>query len=294
MQIDLFETAAKEKKKLPVASLDELFASVKTYRTSKHYMGLMRFVAKLPQYSPFNCFLLHTQNPAVSYVATAGQWHKRFGRTIKENARPLVILAPMSPVLFVFDVADTEGNPLPDNLLNPFQTEGKLPSKVWHHTTENLPRDRILLKEVAMNKTQAGCIGKAPKEVFVKCGDETVRAEYCMQVNSTMDFGAKYATLIHELGHLYCGHIGTPNQKWWPDRQNLTLPQVEFEAESVAWLICERAGIKNPSAAYLNGYTGANKEIPEISLDRVLKVAGQIEEMGKQNLKPRKTESKRT
>jgi len=34
----------------------------------------------------------------------------------------------------------------------------------------------------------------------------------------------------------------------------------------------------------------SNKDIPEISLDRVLKVAGRIEEMGKRKLKPRKKE----
>jgi len=62
----------------------------------------------------------------------------------------------------------------------------------------------------------------------------------------------------------------------------------EFEAESVAYLICERLGIKNPSDEYLAGYMGKNEEVPSISLECVMKAAGLIEQMGRQRLKPRK------
>ena len=283
--MNLFEQNEKE---LNIAALDELFASVRSYRSSQHYFALIKFIAKLPKYSPFNCFLLHTQNPDVSYVATANQWKKRFGRRVKDEARPLVILAPMSPVLFVFDIADTEGDPLPDNLLNPFKTKGSLSKSVWNKTTGNLWRDRILLIEDAMHASKAGWIMKARPRDYISIENDSIPAMYRMQVNSVLDSGAKYATLIHELGHLYCGHIGTPNEKWWPDRSSLEKEQVEFEAESVSWLICERAGIENPSDAYLSGYLKTNREIPEISLDRILKVAGHIEGMGKRKLKPRR------
>jgi hypothetical protein len=48
---------------------------------------------------------------------------------------------------------------------------------------------------------------------------------------------SRYATLVHELAHLYCGHLGTPDDGWWPDRQNLSLTVCEFEAESVSDLV---------------------------------------------------------
>jgi hypothetical protein len=270
-----------------LAALDELFLSVKAYRSSQRYMELMRFICKLPKYSPYNCFLLHTQNPDVSYVATAGQWERRFGRRIKNSAHPLVILAPMSPVLFVFDVVDTEGDPLPKGLLDPFATKGKLREAVWDKTVLNLFRDRIRLLMENMHHTKAGWIMKAQPGDTVSKDKETLTAFYRMQINSTLDRGAQYATLAHELGHLYAGHLGTPNDKWWPDRCNLGLDEREFEAESICYLICERAGINNPSDAYLAGYMKSGREIPQISLDRVLKVVGLIESMGKDYLKPR-------
>ena len=107
-------------------------------------------------------------------------------------------------------------------------------------------------------------------------------------MNENLNRGARYATIAHELAHMYCGHIGTPNPKWWPDRGGLAHEVREFEAESVAYLICERLGIKNPSDEYLAGYMGKNQEVPDISLECVMKVAGLIEQMGRQRLKPRK------
>jgi hypothetical protein len=268
-----------------LAALDKLFLSVKAYRSSHTYLELMRFICRLPQYSPYNCFLLHTQNPNVSYVATAGQWARRFGRRIIDRARPLVILAPMSPVLFVFDVVDTEGDPLPEGLLAPFATTGKLSETVWKKTINNLFQDRIRLLLEAMHHSKAGWIMRAQRGDTVSKKDETVPALYRMQINSALDKGAQYATLTHELGHLYAGHLGTPNEKWWPDRSHLGLEEREFEAESICYLICQRAGIANPSDAYLAGYMQSRKDIPEISFDRVLKVAGLIESMGKYELR---------
>jgi hypothetical protein len=89
----------------------------------------------------------------------------------------------------------------------------------------------------------------------------------------------KFATIAHELGHLYYGHLGTPNENWWPDRGKEHIDVREFEAESVSWLVGERAGIKNPSAEYLSGYLIDNARIPQVSLENVLKAAGLIESM---------------
>jgi hypothetical protein len=90
------------------------------------------------------------------------------------------------------------------------------------------------------------------------------------------------------LAHLYCGHLGTPNDKWWPDRRGLPHAAREFEAESVCYLVCERLGITNPSDEYLAGYLGHDQEIPPISLDCVMKTAGLIERMGRERLGARK------
>jgi hypothetical protein len=275
-----------------LSALDDLFRASQTYSTSERYFELLRFIRKFPRYSPYNCFLLHVQKPSVSYVATPGQWERRFGRTIKHDARPLVILAPMSPVLFVFDVEDTEGAPLPATLTDSFATKGVLHEGVWEKTRLNLPRDRILLIEEEMNRNKAGCIMDAEPTDFLLIDGIRTKARYRMKLNRVLDVGGRYATLVHELGHLYAGHLGTPNPRWWDDRRGLTREQREFEAESVSYLVCSRAGIASPSDAYLAGYLRENQFIPPISLECVLKVAGQIEAMGRRKLPPRKDDAK--
>jgi hypothetical protein len=68
----------------------------------------------------------------------------------------------------------------------------------------------------------------------------------------------------------------------------LSLNAEEFEAESVAWLVCERAGLKIPAARYLKWYMDDGEEIPQgISLELVIKSAGLIESMCRRKLPDR-------
>ena len=80
-------------------------------------------------------------------------------------------------------------------------------------------------------------------------------------------------TLAHELAHLYCGHLGTPNDNWWPDRRGLSEAVREFEAESVAFLLCSRLGIENPSHEYLAEYIKGHTRTPPISPGLRVKVS---------------------
>ena len=98
-------------------AIDEMFAASSFYRNSHEFLKLLNFIAHFPNYSAFNCFLLYTQNPSISYVATARAWARKFRRRLKFNANPLLILAPMAPVRFLFDVKDTEGDPISPELL---------------------------------------------------------------------------------------------------------------------------------------------------------------------------------
>ncbi len=126
-----------------------------------------------------------------------------------------------------------------------------------------------------------------PEPVFC---DIKVRCELLLNAKHSSE--AKYATLAHELAHLYCGHLGIPNSDWWPDRRGLSETVREFETESVAFLVCGRLGIKNPAAEYLSQYVNSHTSTPAISLNCVLKSAGLIEQMGQSRLNLRKERSR--
>ena len=63
---------------------------------------------------------------------------------------------------------------------------------------------------------------------------------------------------------------------------------MEFEAESISYLVCQRLGIETRAAQYLETFIGQNADVPDISLDLVMKVAGLIEQMGRERMPLRK------
>lgn len=282
-------------------TLDELFAHTIRYKSSIAYYEMLRFVARFRRYSPFNAMLVHIQRPGARFVAPAHRWWYEYGRVVKPEARPLVILQPMGPVMFVFDVSDTEGEPLPPEVEKPFEVSGGKAEDRLALTIRNCRRDGIAVYTAEMGSQRAGqirSVNSRRKTIafeFVRAGKTekiAVPLRYEVELDRNASDESRYATLAHELGHLYCGHLGTPNARWWPDRRGLAESNMEFEAESVAYLVCTRAGINSPSERYLATYVEGNKVIPTISLDCVMKAAGLIEAMGLRPLPPRKKEEK--
>ena len=118
----------------------------------------MQFVGRFRFYSPFNAMLIHTQMPGAHFVCTARRWRKKYRREIKISARPIVILQPMGPILFVFDVGDTVPLPnaptLPRRVEDPFQVRnGKIGGQLGL-TIENAKRDGVRVS-LRKHRTQA-------------------------------------------------------------------------------------------------------------------------------------------
>jgi len=285
-------------------ALDELFTVARQYSSSAAYFELMRFIASFRAYAPFNAMLVHVQMPGARYVAPAHRWASEYCRRIRPDARPLVILQPMGPVMFVFDVSDTEPEPgappLPPEVENPFEVRRGRVGDELRQTVENAKRDGIRVTSQQAGAGSAGSIRAANTSQRLEFRTKTrpkpehveVPLRYELLVNARHSAEAQYATLVHELAHLYCGHLGSPDPRWWPDRMGLPNQVGEFEAESVCYLICARVGLDNPSAEYLAQYVEDHGETPPISLDCVMKAAGLIEQMGRQRLEPRPTKSK--
>ena len=277
-------------------ALDELFTSARRYSSSKDYFDLIQFVRRFKRYSPFNAMLVHIQKPGARYVLRASEWEDKYNRKLLPAAQPLVALQPMSPVMFLFDVSDTEGAPLPREIESPFEPRCGCVGKELEQTLVNCARDGIRVHYVRQGSQAAGSIRPVDAQMTV-LGRSTIEfrgkqipVEYELVLSESMTREAQYGTLVHELGHLYCGHLGSRNQKWWPNRQGLELKIREFEAESVSYLVCQRLGIDSPSEEYLNGYLKVNGNVPDISLERVFVVSGLIEQMGKKRLPLRKIE----
>lgn len=284
-------------------ALDELFRNARVYKTSKEYRELIEFVGRFRFYSPYNAMLIHVQMPGAQYVAPAYRWINTYGRRIRPGARPLVVLQPMGPVMFVFDVSDTEPEPnappLPPEIEHPFEVrKGNVGDKL-EQTIENAKRDGVRCALGVAGSQNAGEIRPAQGNAFVQMITKrhpelefaSLQVRYELIFNSQHSAEVRYATIAHELGHLYCGHLGTPNPKWWPDRKGLSRTLCEIEAESVCFISCCRLGIDNPSARYLAEFIQESSQPPEISIECVMKSAGTIERMGRGLMKLRSDRS---
>lgn len=291
-------------------ALDELFTLTFQYKSSKAYHELMQFVARFRFYSPFNAMLVHVQMPGAKFVAPPHRWLRDYGCRIKPGARPLVILQPMGPVMFVFDVSDTEptkdAKPLPPEIERPFEVRKGHVGSELNLVIDNAKRDGVRINNSAEGSQSAGSIHRVAKDIRVsqkyKKGFDKYRnpvfidipVKYDILVNTKLSCEAQYATIVHEFAHLYCGHLGTPDKRWWPDRRGLNHDVREFEAESVTFLVCSRLDIDNPSEQYLSGFVGSQEQVPSISFECVMKVAGLIERMSLQKMKPRKLSKNET
>ena len=262
-------------------SVDELIAAALAYDSPERLKSLLEFTIKLRRYSPYNAMLLHIQNPESTMIATPRDWRKRYKRKVRPDGRPLVILAPMHPVMFVYDIKDTDGPPLPEavqmEMKDPFQALGWVPDNVWEKTLSACENLKITLQDKPLSENQAGQIERI--------GDD--RFSITLNRNHTRE--QKYATMVHELGHLFLGHIGESSLGWWKSRCHMGLQSRELEAEIVSYLVCSRLGFELGSDKYLAGYLkGA---LPDFSLDCALKAAGKIEEMGRGKLRKKKVNS---
>jgi len=251
--------------------LDQLLSDSRLYTQSKDYKELLEFVVRLRNFAPFNAMLLQIQKPGLSYAASARDWRERFGRTIKEDARPLLILWPFGPVAFVYDILDTEGKPLPEDVAA-FFARGTIDDSQFVNFKLLMTRKGIEWELVDGGDRRAGSI-----RVIHRATNEKECSLYRLHVNRNHSLPVQFATLTHELGHLFLGHLGADKALNIPQRSQLSHVQNELEAESVAYLVCARNGVESKSHTYLANYVNQNEKLDNVDLYQVMRAAGQVE-----------------
>lgn len=262
------------------STVDALLRESKTYRNSACFQEMVSFMADFRDYAPFNNMLVKIQNPSCSFFATQRDWHYRFGRRLKEDARPMLILAPMHPIMLVYDLDSTEGPSLPRELQEFTKFEGEWDPKMLLRTVTNASnRDLIRIDTVKLSSTNAGfattSAGQGGMKMRIGLHDE-------------LDEPSRYGALLHELAHIYLGHLGGDRDGWWPSRGDLAGRAMEVEAEAVAYIVSRRAGLKGTSPHYVSRYLDGDGTLQALSLDLVAKVAGRLEEMGTSTLGKRR------
>lgn len=270
------------------SNLDSLWRNVKAYRSSDNFMAVMKACSRFRHLAPFNAMLVEMQCSGTRYVLSEKEWRSKYDRGIKPNARPLIVLVPFGPVDFLFDINDTyplktglfwkTDDEILEEIAAPYKTRKDISDDILDTTIDRLP-----LHGIALDSSFVAGADYAARIELLKSNSHSINvqigkeqnlkwlANYLLSINKNAQKGECFASICHELGHLFCQHLVAPHdwEKW--SVRNLSHAAKEFEAESVSWLICERLGIGNPSEKYLSGYLAANNEIPsEVSIERIL------------------------
>lgn len=275
-------------------NIDELQFLVEEYRNSEDFKNMLDFIGKFKWLAPYNAMLVQMQLPGARLVLNAKSWAS-YNRRPKKNAKRLITLMNFGPIQCMFEYADTEHIPGTIEI-----KEDKIFEK-WDkmllNTSENPQQEEV--DNLTYNLGQLGIYVDTGFEAVNTYGGYLARytngevtfhvadskigkanSAFIISLNSKANKASQFHTLCHELGHLFCRHLYYDRNK----ERHLTIQQQEFEAETVAWLVCKRRGINNPSEAYLSTYASKGI-IPICSTDHILKAVTKIESLLTSRLK---------
>lgn len=264
-------------------SIDDLLKRSLEFKDTKEYFKLFRFLGRFRHYSNYNTMMVHLQNEAITAYGGVGFWKDKFNRTIKEDAKVYVILQPFAPIMPVYDVMDTEGEEPADVFLKNgvgrklFDVKGVIPPTFLDNIIKIVNSWGIKVKFKPLSFIAGGYV----TTIYSNKLEISLKEEHTKEQN--------FATLIHELAHLFLGHTGhellkkkTENGKEKEIRiQNrvFSISAQELEAESVSYIVCTRFGLETESEKYLAGYITNKRDFEEFSFENVIKTADKIENL---------------
>lgn len=251
-------------KQIANKAIDELSQALERghSETLRKYLAAM---ARFRQYSSHNVAMIFSQRPDATRVAGFHTW-KQLGRNVKKGARGIMILAPILlrkskeevpeeeqsrtalrfRVVYVFDQADTDGEPLSE--LGSVQGD---PCGYTEKLKQFVAQRGIQLEfSDAIYPAQGQC---SPGKIILLPG-QSAADEFC--------------TLAHEVAHSLL-HM--------QERRAATTKRTrETEAEAVAFVVCDAIGLTpSNSVDYIHLYSGDKDTLAE-SLEHVQRASAEI------------------
>ena len=282
---------AKDDKKIK-ALLEQAEQGIKDVFESDNYRNYLATMAKFHSYSFRNCLLILMQNPDASRVAGYNTWQTKFHRHVLRGEKGIQIIGYISkkinveqerkdsnenilidtegkPIkdtvtkqipsftpVYVYDVSQTEGEPLPQ-LINELKGDVDIYNDLMTAIKEVSPFPIVF--EVIQDGAKGYCNPAAQK----------------IAINIGMSEMQNIKTAIHEVTH---ADLHTPTLNIALNKKT-TMDVREIEAESTAFVVCSHYGINtsNYTFPYLASWS-SSKEVKELqsSLETIQKQAGEL------------------
>lgn len=259
---------------------------------SEQYKDYLKFLGKFHNYSFGNVLLIKAQFPAASCVAGYKAWQTKFKRQVKKGEKGIAILAPApykvtvakekldpqtkkpeldpdgNPILiktevtrphfrvvYIFDVSQTEGEPLPTLVPEIVGNVDKYP--IFLESLKKVSPYPIYFEEI-----------KGMAKGYCDYNDKKIVIEQGLSELQSINIG------LHEIAHAYLH-----SQKNLPPEQKKPRRTREIEAESVAFVVCNHFGLDtgDQSFGYIAGWS-KDKELKQLksSLETIQRQAAEL------------------
>ena len=257
------------------ALLAALSDKVAELTSSSEWLAYLRFVAAFRRYSFNNLILIAAQCPNATRVSGYRTWLK-FGRQVRKGEKAIRIIGhstkkitmtdpdtgeevegriPRWPILSVFDVSQTEGDPVPDDRYQLPAGDG--PVGALQLVAGWLAAQGWTLREESLPGTREGYTDHAAR-VIVTATD--------------LEPAGRLAVVLHEAAHAVL-HEDVSALEYQAHRG-----VCETEAESVAYVLADLLGLDldSSSVSYIAGWTRTDPSVIAHTAANVLRAVNVI------------------
>lgn len=248
---------------------------------------LLDQLSGIPDRALFNALLAVLQLPHATMLCTSQVWEEKWGRRIASEQRPVVLLYPFGPVELVFDISQTErtdrARRLPFNetpfAMDPIAEAGEAVARIIAGVQDAgvkvvRARQGVRLAGKIRRVEDAGTVTLAADHPTQ--ARRAVPIRWVTALNDSHPPTEQLATLAHELGHLFCGHVGADRGDAWPRRDVLDHTTREFEAESVARLVFRKIAPSVALPPYIERLIPPGQPMPDAGWTYVAQAADRV------------------
>ena len=273
---------------------EKLEQGIKELFESEKYKTYLNTMSKFHNYSFNNTMLIAMQKPDATLVAGFKAWQKNFDRHVKKGEKAIRILAPapykikeerdkIDPVTQEL-LLDKDGNPQKEeveitipafravSVFDVAQTDGKpIPELAAKELLSDVEGYQDMIRAVE-------AISPVPIELEEIAGDSKGyydREAKRIAVQENMSEGQTLKTMIHEVAHskLHSKEV-EQDEQMKKDRNTK-----EVEAESIAYTVCQHFGVDTSdySFGYIAGWSsGRDTKELRASMDTIRRTASEL------------------
>jgi antirestriction protein ArdC len=255
-------------------TIEQLARETDAAKQSQLFRDYLRTSAAFWDYSWHNQMLIWRQKPDASFVGGFHTWLK-CGRYVRKGEKGIAILAPMFfqdkkqkpegnqeestriwfKVVYVFDISQTDGTPLPEL---PTRSVGE--------------RGQDMLNRLLRFAESRGITVRFVEKCTLNGAAGTSRGTEIEIRTSETDVTTQAATLAHEIAHSLLHWSADGKKITTRDGKEIDKQQRELEAEATAYVVCSYFGMQSPSDFYLATY----KVTPAMLIQAVETIAATV------------------